>query len=202
MDGYVLVKLNEMLQELGEDRVRTILSSFSCPLNSDVEYFLCRRAIEFAKQKIAPTTLVFCSYKEQLELVGYFTLTIKDFCVYKNRMSGALRRKISKYGVLDRERDAYMIPAPLIAQLGKNYTGNLNKLITGDELLKMAVDRVALIQQDIGGKVVYIECENKPKLLEFYDRNGFCIFGKRLLDRDEKERMTGNELIQMLKVIT
>lgn len=40
MTGYNLVKLEDMITELGEDRVKTILLSFSSPNNKDVEHFL------------------------------------------------------------------------------------------------------------------------------------------------------------------
>lgn len=39
MTGYGLVNLKEMIEEVGEDRVKEILSAFSCPLNKDVEFF-------------------------------------------------------------------------------------------------------------------------------------------------------------------
>lgn len=41
---YYQVNLQNMLEELGKDRVEAILSDFSCPLNEDVEYFLKRKA--------------------------------------------------------------------------------------------------------------------------------------------------------------
>ena len=150
---------------------------------------------------MTPTHLIFSSYKDKLELIGYFSLTIKTFRVYKDRISRALCDKIKKFGVFDADQRVYMIPAPLIAQLGKNFSKGLDKLISGDELLQMAIDKIAMIQQSIGGKVVYVECEDKPKLLDFYRRNGFVRFGERRLDLDEKSRMYGTELIQLLKVV-
>lgn len=57
MAGYNLVNLNILLEELGEDQTAEILSAFSCPLNPDVEYFLRRKAIEFAKQGFSQTHL-------------------------------------------------------------------------------------------------------------------------------------------------
>ncbi|WP_306574666.1 N-acetyltransferase [Anaerotruncus massiliensis (ex Togo et al. 2019)] len=201
MDGYVQVSLGDMIEQIGEGRVKSILSSFSCPMNPDIEYFLKHRAIEFAKQSMTPTHLIFSSYKDKLELIGYFSLTIKTFRVYKDRISRALCDKIKKFGVFDADQRVYMIPAPLIAQLGKNFSKGLDKLISGDELLQMAIDKIAMIQQSIGGKVVYVECEDKPKLLDFYRRNGFVRFGERRLDLDEKSRMYGTELIQLLKVV-
>lgn len=42
------------------------------------------------------------------------------------------------------------------------------------------------------------ECEDKPQLKEFYESNGFVCFGKRNLERDEREKNAGEYLLQML----
>lgn len=55
------------------------------------------------------------------------------------------------------------------------------------------------MQVIVGGKMVYLECEDKPRLIEFYSRNGFVNFGKRYLDKDETDTQSGEYLIQMLK---
>ncbi len=57
------------------------------------------------------------------------------------------------------------------------------------------------MQMIVGGKVVYLECEDVDRLTEFYSSNGFVAFGKRLLDRDETETLKGEYLVQMLKYI-
>ena len=49
MNGYRLLSLQEVIEELGESKTKNLLSSFSSPLNPDVEYFLKHRAIDFAK---------------------------------------------------------------------------------------------------------------------------------------------------------
>lgn len=74
-------------------------------------------------------------------------------------------------------------------------------LISGDELLKLACNKIKTIQSDIGGKITYLECEDKEKLKEFYGSNGFVNFGKRSLDPDEKDDLSGEYLIQMLKYL-
>lgn len=199
MKGYIQVSLKDMLNEVGEDKVKSILSSFFCPLNKDVEYFLKSKAIEFARQNIAPTHLVFTSFKDKIVLIGYFTLTTKTFSIKSGVLSSSLRKRINKFATYNADLKAHLMPAPLIAQLGKNNT--YSNLITGDELLKMAIDKVAVAQSDIGGKVVYLECEDKEKLTTFYSRNGFVSFGKRELDRDETDKMDGKYLIQMLKYV-
>ena len=87
-------------------------------------------------------------------------------------------KRISKFGQYDDVLKQYMISSPLIAQLGKNdeYKG----LISGDVLLSYACDTVKQAQALLGGKIVYLECEDKVGLLEFYRSNGFVDFGKRL----------------------
>lgn len=202
MIGFNIVALKDMVEQLGEDKTKEILSDFSCPKNPDVEKFIRYKAIEFAKQNIAPTHLVFSSFKGEIRLIGYFTLTLKNFYISKSKLSKNLSRRISKFGIYEENIKGYYISAPLIAQLGKNFTDNLNELITGDELLKLACDRIRNIQSEIGGKITYLECEDKLKLVEFYESNGFVNFGKRYLDRDEKEDLSGQYLIQMLKYLS
>lgn len=201
MDGFLKVSLKKLIENIGEDRVKAILSEFYCPLNSDIEIFLKSKAVEFEKQGISATQLIFASYKNDLVLVGYYTLSTKAFNISKSAISKTLSKRINKFATYSPELRAYILPAPLIAQLGKNYAGNHNKLLTGDELLAMAIDDIRLIQQLAGGKVVYIECEDKPKLTDFYSSNGFVTFGKRPLDKDETN-LTGDYLVQMLKYLS
>ncbi len=205
MTGYGLVNLKDMLHELGEDRTKEILAGFSCPMNKDVEFFLHCKAIEFAKQGIAQTQLVLTSYKDEPVIVGYFTLSNKVLEIPRKNVSKNLAKKVNRFAMT---RDAhtsmtdnYMISAPLIGQLGKNFANGYNKLIPGDVLLKLATDKVRDIQAVLGGKFVYLECEDKEALLRFYSDNGFVIFGKRNLDRDERDMQTGQYLVQLLKFL-
>lgn len=166
-----------------------------------MELFIRQKAIEFAKQSIATTYLVFAQYKGEAVLIAYFTLCSKFVAIYKEGLSSSLRKRISKFCQYDVDLKRYTLSAPLIAQLGKNFTNRRNKLITGDELLKMACDKVAESQHIVGGKIVYLECEDKEKLTGFYASNGFVNFGKRKLDRDETDVMDGEYLVQMLKYL-
>lgn len=74
MTGYQLILLKDMIDELGEEKTKEVLSQFSCPLNLDVQNFLHNNAIEFAKQSITATHLVFSSYKERPVVAGYFIM--------------------------------------------------------------------------------------------------------------------------------
>lgn len=200
MSGYIGLNLKDMLEQIGENEVKTILSDFSCPLNPDVDYFLKHTAIEFTKQSIASTYLIMASYRKEYVLVGYYTLANKIFCVDREGLPNKnWRKRIAKFGQFDTTIKRYTLSAPLIGQLGKNFAHSYNTLITGDELLKLALDKVKEMQNIVGGKIVYLECEDKPKLIDFYTQNGFVDFGKRYLDRDESDKLSGEYLIQMLK---
>ncbi len=203
MMGYLQVSLQDMIKELGNERetVKRIVSEFSCPLNKDVENFLRYSAITFAEQGVANTHLVFASYKDKPVLVGYYTLCLKTIRIAKKSVSSNLRKRLNKFAAANPDTGAMYIVSPLIAQLGKNYTNEYNKLITGDELLNLALDRVREIQRISSGKTVYVECEDKPRLLEFYESNGFVTFNKRMLERDETEVMNGQYLMQLLRYL-
>ena len=204
MDGYILVNLKDLIDEVGEKDARAILSSFSCPMNLDVQNFLRNNAVVFAKQGIAPTHLVFTSFKKEPVLIGYFTLANKTIRIPAHKISKSLGKRLNKFAQ-DRSRnsrpDEYIISAPLIGQLGKNFANEYNKLISGDILLQLALDKVREGQRIWGGKIVYLECEDKPRLIDFYTSNGFTQFGKRPLDRDERDVQSGQFLIQMLKYL-
>lgn len=202
MSGYIGINLRDILQDetLGENVAQNVLSSFFCPLNPDVEHFLHNVAIEFSKQGISSTHLVMASYKKEYVLVGYFTLANKIFCIEKNSLPNKQwRKRFSKFAQFDHTIQRYTLSAPLIGQLGKNYANSYNKLISGDELLKLALDKVMEMQGIVGGKIVYLECEDKPALTDFYERNGFVNFGTRALDRDETDKLSGKSLLQMLR---
>ena len=204
MTGYKVVNLKMMIEELGEDHTKAVLSHFSCPLNKDVEQFIRSKAISFANQGWAQTHLVMASYKGEPVLVGYFALASKHITIsskiFQSRSNGT-RKRIAKFASYDPGIKSYILSAPLIAQLGKNYSNGYNRLITGDEILDIACEKISRIQYDLGGRFAYVECEDKAALIDFYSRNGFCEFDHRRLDADETDLLSGEYLVQLLKYI-
>ena len=89
MDGFVKVPLKKLINNIGENGAFDILSDFSCPLNQDIEIFLKKKAIEFEKQGISATHLVFASFKGDNVLAGYYTLSTKSFNVTKSEIGRA-----------------------------------------------------------------------------------------------------------------
>ena len=182
--------------ELGEDELLQILSEFSCPLNPDVERFLKYSSIEFTKKNQSVTYLVFSVADGKL--LGYFTLALKPLTVRGETVSNTVKRKLLRVSELDKKSDTYTMSAYLIAQLGKNYSENDGKMITGAELLELAWDKIKATQYMFGGMVTFLEAENEEKLLSFYRNNRFSQFDTRQTASDTEE---SHELVQLLRLL-
>ncbi len=198
MSEFKQFNLSNILEQLGEERTKSILSSFTCPLNKDVEDFCRTKAIEFSKRGFAQTYLVYWQEGREKELIGYYTIALRHFTVCKKFLSSKMFARVKQHGTYDSSTGEYIISAPLIAQLGKNFDRGNDTLISGSEILQMAIERIRKIQQEIGGKFLYLVCEEKEKLLKFYRDNNFVSFGKRKLDKDETN-LEGTYLVQMLQ---
>ena len=182
--------------ELGEDELLQILSEFSCPLNPDVERFLKHSSVEFTKKNQSVTYLVFSVADGKL--LGYFTLALKPLTVRGETVSNTVKRKLLRVSELDKKSDTYTMSAYLIAQLGKNYSENDGKMITGAELLGLAWNKIKATQYMFGGMVTFLEAENEEKLLSFYRDNRFSQFDTRQTASDTDE---AHELVQLLRLL-
>lgn len=182
--------------ELGEDELLQILSEFSCPMNPDVEQFLKHSSIEFTKKNQSVTYLVFSVADGKL--LGYFTLALKPLTVRGETVSNTVKRKLLRVSELDKKSDTYTMSAYLIAQLGKNFSENGGKMITGAELLELAWDKIKATQYMFGGMVTFLEAEKEEKLLSFYRDNRFSQFDTRQTTSDSDE---SHELVQLLRLL-
>jgi hypothetical protein len=204
VQGFARLDLQEVAEVIGEEKIKEIIAEFSCPYNADVEDFLHNKAEEFAKQGLATTHLIFASYQDKMRLVGYFALAYKYFHIdlnAKGKVGSNLRHRLRKFASYDDNLKRWLVPAPLIAQLGKNYANGYNELITGDELLKIACDTVKEAQRLTSGRVTYLECEDVKPLLDFYQSNGFSVIGWRELDSKEVGKFKSNYLLQLIKYL-
>ncbi len=129
-------------------------------------------------------------------LLLFFALTHKAIEVDGNNTSGTNRKILNRFAKAD-ENGQYSVSAFLIAQFGKNDKFRGDSTIKGDELMDVALDILYDVQHDIGGKVVFLECEEIEFLLNFYqnDHNRYKPFGKRHSADDKKE------YIQLLRFI-
>ena len=200
MKGFKIANLDTFMSAIGEEATGAILADYLCPLNPDVEHFLRHSAIPFSRQGLAKTFLVFAGHQDQCVLVGYFSLAYKTFLIRRSRaLNAKLRSRIRKFARVIDEANAYEISAPLIAQLGKNFANGYNCLISGDELLKLACDKVQETQALVGGRIAYLECEDRPQLVAFYERNGFSPFDRRQLEKTDRDIHKSDYLVQMIR---
>lgn len=189
--NYKRILLSELISEAGEKNAENILSCFSCPKDPDIDNFLKKNAIDFAKRGITSTHLVFCESDDADGigpiLVGYFAYTLKVFKINKENINKKAENKLMRYGILDEDTNCYEIPAPLLAQFSKNYTDGNNELISGNELMDIALEVIKETQKNIGGRVVYVECKDDvPYLLNFYEKFGFKTF-QTVTHKDDDE---------------
>ena len=203
VEQFVCVNIRDFLNPeetggIGENDLEKILSDFSSPKNSDVESFLKRNAIEFTKKNQSFTYLVFSL--EDMCLVGYFSITMKPVMVNAEGMSNSVKRKLSRLSHLDQSTGSYTVSAYLIAQLGRNYSEKVKYPIVGKMLMNFAINTLHEIQRQLGGLMVYLECEEKEPLLRFYqEQNGFRLFGERMIDEEEEGER--HKLLQLLNFL-
>lgn len=82
----------------GEDNCQSLLSSFRCPLNYDIQSFLHNKAISFAKQHLAMTFLVFTLYNNHpAGTDGEILLNEKPVARYKRLRDRFSLRLINKF---------------------------------------------------------------------------------------------------------
>lgn len=88
MNHYEAVNILDMLNAIGEDAVKNILSDFSCPKNFEIESFVKQNALEFAKRKMSITYLVI---DEEGQLAAIFALTHKAVQLTNEGLSGSMK---------------------------------------------------------------------------------------------------------------
>ena len=178
MNNYTIMNILDLLESVGTNEVLKGLSSFSCPKNQEIENFLHKNAIEFAKRKLSITYLLLDN--SDGEIVGYFTLAHKAIEIKNDNISNTVRRKLSSHAKLDADTNSYTVSAFLLAQIGKNYSADNGHRITGKELIEFANDVLTDIQHRIGGSIIYLDSEDNQRLKDFYiSENHYKIFGER-----------------------
>lgn len=192
MSSYAVINILDFMDAIGEDSLRAVLSEFSCPKNLEIQQFMQKNAIEFAKKK---TSITYLLVDNEYRIHGIFAVTHKALQVMSRELSGNVRKKLQRYAQEDEETGELTLSAFLIGQFGKNYQYDDLPTITGVQLMDAAFEVLESVQHQIGGGVVYLECEEKPQLLEFYqnEANRFRIFGERYSESDQ------TKYIQLLK---
>ncbi len=181
MNDFLVVNIQDLIQQIGDKNVLSLVSNFSTPKNMEIEKFIHERALDFVHRKLAVTYFVLDT---DGECAAYFTLANKALDFPSASMSQSTRKRIERYSKFNEQSGSYIVPAFLLAQFGKNnsYTGKEN--LSGNTLMDFVFEVVSNIQYMIGGGILYLECEENKFLLDFYQNshNGFHLFGERKSD--------------------
>ena len=176
-----VIHVGDLADSVGASAVASLVSSFSCPPNSEVETFLKRNALDFTKRSVSVTHLLVSP--EDRVCLGYFTLTHKPFSVKAQSLSNSQRKRMERFAKYDADLGVYTVSAFLIAQIGKNFSVSVPA--TGEQLMTAAFDRIAVAIHEIGGQAVFLECEDgNEKLKAFYEKNGFVACARRFSKED------------------
>ena len=194
---YHTLQIGSWADSVGRENVANVFAEFDCSKNADIDGFLKNNAVDFARRQISVSHLVFDSATRAC--LGYFTLTHKPLSLEADKLSATVRRRIERFAKCRSGNDirTYTLSAFLIAQIGKNFKIPEPQRIPGKDLLALAVDELRLAQYEIGGQVVFLECEDgNRKLKAFYEKNAFVACGKRT---DEVDGITYLQMFRFLK---
>ena len=197
---YHTLQIGSWADSVGRENVASVFAEFDCSKNADIDGFLKNNAVDFARRQISVSHLVFDSATRAC--LGYFTLTHKPLSLEADKLSATVRRRIERFAKCRSGNDirVYTLSAFLIAQIGKNFKIPEPQRIPGKDLLALAMDELRLAQYEIGGQVVFLECEDgNRKLKSFYEKNAFVACGKRT---DEVDGITYLQMFRFLKRTT
>lgn len=194
---YHTLQIGSWADSVGRENMANVFAEFDCSKNADIDGFLKNNAVDFARRQISVSHLVFDSATRAC--LGYFTLTHKPLSLEADKLSATVRRRIERFAKCRSGNDirTYTLSAFLIAQIGKNFKIPETLRIPGKDLLALAMDELRLAQYEIGGQVVFLECEDgNRKLKSFYEKNAFVACGKRT---DDEDGITYLQMFRFLK---
>lgn len=120
------------------------------------------------------------------DFVGYFTLAIKIVSINSSSFSSSENKKLKRFAKIATNTNSYEIPAILLAQFSKDFNKD-SKSINGSELMEIALKEISNIQSHLGGSLIFLECEQNEKIINFYKKEGFKRLNSVRLSDNEKE---------------
>ena len=121
------------------------------------------------------------NFEETEEWLGLITLTLKVFDI--SGIDVQTKKELLMRG--KSVKSIEQIPGILIAQLGKNTL--FENPIKGGDLLKLALEMIVTAQSFIGGKMVFLDSVNNPKIIKLYKSFGFFEYDSLIQDKNHPE---------------
>ena len=175
----MLIPLKTLMREFEEDEsgLQSVLSSFSCPLDPDIQHFLHRTAVKFEMLSKSRTYLLFdedAMAEGRLFILGYFLLALKVLKI-PGGLNTNQRKKLDGYSANFHGQKITEIVCYLIGQLARN-ADSPKECLSGAKLIDYAQGIILNANEAVGGRYMMIECKDDEKLKRFYQRNGFQEF--------------------------
>lgn len=172
---YRTISLIDLINQVGKETVKDILSNFSCPLNEDVEYFIHKKAFDFERIGMARTYLIYAQPKgESPKLVAIYSLGQSTVEISDNLTRRMKRKMFGTTYPMGKN-----VKTLLIGQLAKNYRDNNDQYITGDILMRLVFERIKDVHMIFPSVVTHVDCKNIPELKKYYERYGFSLFKEK-----------------------
>lgn len=92
-ENAIIIPLKTLLNTFGEEKTKSLLNSFSCSKNLDVEKFLKKSAILFENLNKGKTYLIFKEGSN--EILAYFTLSISILRIMDPNVSKRTIKKLN-----------------------------------------------------------------------------------------------------------
>ncbi|MBP3802847.1 MAG: GNAT family acetyltransferase [Oribacterium sp.] len=181
----IVFNILDLIDIGGSDVIEHKLATFSSPKNPEIENFIKYRAISFAIGKLSITYLV--NDDQAGNILGYFTITHKSIIINGDNLSSTTKKKLARYSRMDASTGNYMASSFLLGQFGKNYALEKTDRIDGSDLMRLATDVLINIQRQIGGGIVYLDCEDNEALISFYKKQNFKEFDDRFSSEENQK---------------
>lgn len=176
----MLISLEKFLEMASQELIQEVISDFYCAKDPDIEKFLKNenKAILYEKKSKSRTYFIFDEEgleNGQFAILAYFTIAMQTLKIPNGTAASQIRKLDGLYAKRGIE-SITEIPSFLIGQLAKN--DKYSAEISGSRILDYALSVIYKAQEIVGGRVVFIECQDIPQLIDFYSRNEFRCFRK------------------------
>jgi hypothetical protein len=163
-----LFPLKFLLSQAQDSRkIQTLLNSFQCQKDIDIENFLKSTAIDFEKRDRSRTYIWIDVIN--FTVAGYFSIGLD--IINLEGLSNTLKKKLNKGFAPDNN----FLFTYLIGQIARSDRYNKYQL-SGGKILSTALVKIKEASQIVGGKVVCLDVSNqseKERLVNFYKNFGF-----------------------------
>lgn len=133
------------------------------------------KALQHETKHTARTYLVFLDSDDEPIVRGYFTLTFREIVLADGEVAVG-GKKVREIHGFSRKPD--QVPGYLIGQIGKN-AAYPHELINLEFLLQRIYEVLKSAHDNIGGRVVFLECEDSETLITLYQNHDFKYLQRR-----------------------